>query len=148
MSLILIVFGIIIGLMSISFATAQQQGSYVKNFTVKAFRYGYEPARLVVNQGDVVVITIESEDSIHGFYIEDYGVRQDYIIPGSPQTVAFFADKVGMFRIHCSTICGPLHPFMIAQLEVQPSLRIIASIIGISGLTVAFFAYIWMRKDK
>lgn len=129
------------------FAAAQPADSYVKKFNVKAFRFGYDPDVLVVNQGDIVVITIEAQDAVHGFYIEDYEVRQDFIVPGSPETVSFVADRMGMFRIHCSTICGSLHPFMMAQLIVQPSLRFIASTVGVSSLTIAFFAYIWMREE-
>ena len=135
------------GTIGTGLSAAQQQDSYVKHFTVKAFRFGFDPEILIVNQGDIVIITIESLDAIHGFYIEDYEVRQDFITPGSPEIVSFVADRVGMFRIHCSTICGSLHPFMMAQLEVQPNLRFIGSILGISGLTVSFFAYIWMRRE-
>ncbi len=145
--LISIIIGSAVGLVGISLAEAQQQDSYVKHFTVKAFRFGFDPERLIVNQGDIVIITIESLDAVHGFYIEDYEVRQDFITPGSPETVSFVADKVGMFRIHCSTICGSLHPFMMAQLEVQPNLRFIGSILGISGLTFSFIVYVWMRKE-
>ena len=147
MLLVLIVIGIAVGTVGMGLAAAQQQDSYVKQFTLKAFRFGFEPERLVVNQGDIVVITIESVDAIHGFYIEDYEVRQDFITPGSPETVSFVADRMGMFRIHCSTICGSLHPFMMAQLEVQPNLRFIGSFFVISGLSVSFIAYVWMRKE-
>jgi plastocyanin len=145
--LVLIVIGVTVGIVSMGLAAGQQQDSYVKHFTVKAFRYGFEPDRLVVNQGDIVIITIEAMDAIHGFHIEDYEVRQDFITPASPEIVSFVADKVGMFRIHCSTICGSLHPFMMAQLEVQPNLRFIGGIIVVSGLTVSFIAYVWMRKE-
>lgn len=146
--LILIISGILFAMLSVSFVGAQDQDSYVKHFTVKAFRYGYEPERLVVNQGDIVVITIESVDAVHGFYIEDYEIRQDYITPGSSETLSFVADRMGMFRIHCSTICGSLHPFMTAQLVVQPSLRFIVSALSLSGITAAFIVYAWMRRDE
>ena len=144
--LILIIIGITV-VTGISFVEAQQQDNYVKHFTVKAFRFGFDPERLVVNQGDVVIITIEAIDAVHGFYIEDYEIRQDLITPGSPETISFVADKIGMFRIHCSTICGSLHPFMTAHLEVQPNLRFIGSILGITGLIVSFIAYAWMRRE-
>ena len=146
--LVTLVLGLLIGTTSTGLVMAQSTSdSYVKKFNVKAFRFGYDPAVLVVNQGDIVVITIESQDAVHGFYIEEYDVRQDAIAPGTPQTVSFVADKVGMFRIHCSSICGSLHPFMMGQLIVQPSIRFIGSALGISGLTVAFFAYVWMRSE-
>ncbi|MEE9586375.1 MAG: hypothetical protein V3W09_05670 [Nitrososphaerales archaeon] len=142
-----IIAGLIVGAASTGLAVAQQQESYVKHFTVKAFRYGFDPGVLVVNQGDIVVITIESVDAVHGFYIEDYELREDSIAPRSPRTVSFVADRMGMFRIHCSSICGPLHPFMMGQLVVQPSLRFITSAIGVSSLSAAFIAYVWMKKE-
>lgn len=146
--LILIITGISVATLAVSFIGAQEQDSYVKNFTVKAYRYGYTPERLVVNQGDIVIITIQAVDAVHGFYIEDYEIRKDYITPGSPETISFVADRMGMFRIHCSTICGSLHPFMTAQLEVQPSLRFIISTMSIFGLTSAFVIYLWMRQEE
>ncbi len=147
MLLIIVIAGLILGIVATGLALGQQQESYVKHFNVKAFRYGYEPEILYVNQGDIVIITIESLDAVHGFYIEDYEIREDFIIPRSPKTISFVADKMGMFRIHCSTICGPLHPFMMGQLIVQPSIRFIASAIGLSSLAAAFIAYLWMKKE-
>ncbi len=145
---VVLVIGLLIGtIASTGLALAQPSDSYVKKFVLKAFRFGYSPEVLVVNQGDIVVITVEAQDAVHGFYIEDYEIRVDDVIPGTPQTVSFVADKVGMFRIHCSTICGSLHPFMMAQLIVQPSLRFIGSALSISALSVAFFAYIWMKDE-
>jgi nitrosocyanin len=146
--LVVISIALIIGTVLSNVVLAQPAESYVKKFTVKAFRFGFDPEVLVVNQGDIVVITVEAQDAVHGFYIEDYEVRQDYIVPGSPQTVSFVADRVGMFRIHCSTICGALHPFMMAQLIVQPNFRFIGSALGVSTLTIAFFAYVWIKKES
>ena len=146
--LLFIITGISVSALSISFVGAQEQDSYVKHFTVKAYRYGYEPERLVVNQGDIVIITIQAVDAVHGFYLEDYEIRKDYITPGSPVTISFIADRMGMFRIHCSTICGSLHPFMTAQLEVQPSLRFLISTMSIFGLTSSFIIYLWMRRKE
>jgi len=144
----IIMFWLILGVMSTSFVVAQSQDSYVKTFNVKAFRFGFDPPILVVNQGDIVVITVSAVDSVHGFYIEEYEVKQDSITPNSPRTISFIADKVGMFRIHCSTICGPLHPFMIGQLIVQPSLRFIGSTLFIIGLSASYITYIWLKEDK
>jgi len=141
-------FWVVLGVMSTSFVVAQSQDSYIKNFNVKAFRFGFDPPILVVNQGDIVVITVNAVDAVHGFYIEDYEVRQDSITPNSPITISFIADKVGMFRIHCSTICGPLHPFMIGQLIVQPSLRFIGSTLFLIGISATFITYIWLKEDK
>jgi cytochrome c oxidase subunit 2 len=140
--------GIVIGSVSTGFVFAQSDESYVKQFVVKAFRYGFDPEVIVVNQGDIVVITVESVDAVHGFYIEDYEIREDYIVPRSPRTISFVADRMGMFRIHCSTICGPLHPFMMGQLVVQPSMRFIATAIGATSLSIGFIAFLLVRKEN
>jgi heme/copper-type cytochrome/quinol oxidase subunit 2 len=34
--------------------------------------------------------------------------------------VTFVADRPGRFRLRCSKICGPLHPFMLGDLVVEP----------------------------
>jgi len=143
-----VIAGIVIGSVSTGFVFAQSDESYVKQFVVKAFRYGFDPEVIVVNQGDIVVITVESVDAVHGFYIEDYEIQEDYIVPRSPRTISFVADRMGMFRIHCSTICGPLHPFMMGQLVVQPSIRFMATAIGATSLSIGFIAFLLVRKEN
>ena len=38
----------------------------------KAKQYSYDPHRVVVNRGDTLQISLESEDVTHGFYLEGY----------------------------------------------------------------------------
>lgn len=139
----------IIGLASTGSTLAQPGGDgYVKKFQVKAFRYGYDPATLVVEQGDIVVVTVESVDVAHGFYVEGYDVREDYIVPGEPRVVAFTADKPGKFPIHCSVICGPLRPFQRGQLVVQPNIRFAVGVVGTITVAGLFIAYHWIGKRE
>ncbi|MEW5913539.1 MAG: 4Fe-4S binding protein [Thermodesulfobacteriota bacterium] len=104
-----------------------------------AKRYGYKPERIVVNQGDKVVIKPTSADVTHGFLLDHYNV--DAII--KQQGVAFLkyiwtddkgvkradwdkvssfefiADRAGKFAYRCTQTCGPLHPFMTGELIVR-----------------------------
>ncbi len=93
-----------------------------REFTVSARRFSYSPERLLVHQGDRVVIHLQPLDVTHGFYLEGYGI-QTYATVGGESTAEFVADKPGMFRFRCSETCGPLHPFMVGQLDVQSGTR-------------------------
>lgn len=82
--------------------------------------FGYEPGRIVVNQGETVTFKLKSEDVTHGFYIDGYDVNAKVHF-GQDETVTIVADKPGKFKIRCSSTCGPLHPFMVGELVVEQS---------------------------
>jgi polyferredoxin len=108
---------------------------------LKAAKYGYTPAKIVVNQGDRIVIQPTSLDVTHGFYLDGYPVEftikqqglafQKYTWEdedGSLQTdwdkvsqIEFVADRKGKFIFRCTRICGNLHPFMTGELIVRPN---------------------------
>lgn len=85
---------------------------------VTASQFQFEPGRIVVNQGDTITFKVKSEDVTHGFYIDGYGVDMQ-VKPGDEVTVTISADKLGKFKIRCSSTCGPLHPFMVGELIVE-----------------------------
>lgn len=66
------------------------------------------PGPVVVKKGDTVKIkainNVESDPPIHGLAIEAYGI-QALVNEGKPETIAFKADKAGVFPIICH-----LHP--------------------------------------
>ena len=62
----------------------------IKEFTVKAFKFGYSPDEIIVNKGDKVRIKIENTDVLHGIRIPDLKIRGNDIIE-------FTADKTGEF---------------------------------------------------
>ena len=59
----------------------------------------------------VVRLEITSEDVIHSFVVQAFGVRMD-AVPGRLNTVWFKAEKEGMYYGQCSKICGKDHAFM------------------------------------
>jgi heme/copper-type cytochrome/quinol oxidase subunit 2 len=99
-----------------------------------------------VNKGDHVTITLRSEDTLHGFYLDGYGIDQE-VRPGETIRFTFVATKSGKFGFRCSHTCGVLHPFMIGNLIVAPN-RLFAGSLGlIFGLGLAAFVYIAKKPE-
>jgi cytochrome c oxidase subunit II len=90
----------------------------VKTFEVTASRFKFEPAVLEVTEGDTVVLTLRSSDTIHGLNIKALGVK--IVIPktGEPVQVRFQVPRPGTFEIACSEYCGSGHRRMKGQLVV------------------------------
>jgi heme/copper-type cytochrome/quinol oxidase subunit 2 len=108
--------------------------------TLEAKKYGYSPARIIVNKGDTIVLKPASLDVTHGFRLDGYPV--EFIMrrgatflkytwnddEGKIQAdwdrvneVEFVADKAGKFTFRCTQTCGNLHPFMTGELIVKPN---------------------------
>lgn len=84
----------------------------IKEFTVKAFRFGYTLDTITVNKGDKVKIIINNTDTLHGMRIPDLGIRGD-------ETLEFTADKTGEFDWYCANMCGEKHMQMKGKLIVK-----------------------------
>ena len=59
----------------------------------------------------VVRLEITSQDVIHSFVVQAFGVRMD-AVPGRLNTVWFKAEKEGMYYGQCSKLCGKDHAYM------------------------------------
>ncbi len=92
-----------------------------REITVDARAFAYTPASIEIHRGDTVNLTLESMDAAHGLSIDGYEVNLQ-AEPGRSAHATFVADKVGKFKFRCSISCGPLHPFMIGELQVDPEL--------------------------
>jgi len=107
---------------------------------LEAKKYGYSPARIIVNKGDTIVLKPASRDVTHGFRLDGYPI--EFIMrrgatflkytwkddEGKIQAdwdrvneVEFVADKAGKFTFRCTQTCGNLHPFMTGELIVKPN---------------------------
>jgi len=91
-----------------------------REIRVEARQFAFSPHRLRVRQGDRVIIELAAMDVTHGLYVDGYGVETS-ADPGVPARLEFVADRAGKFRYRCSVTCGPLHPFMIGELVVEPN---------------------------
>jgi len=90
----------------------------VVEFTMVAKQWEFDPATITVNEGDNVVLTIESIDVTHGFTLSEFGVSER-LEPGKSVTIKFTADQTGEFRFFCSVFCGEGHTSMGGTLIVQ-----------------------------
>ena len=90
----------------------------VKEFTMTAKQWEFNPSTITVNKGDRVKLSITSVDVTHGFTISEFGVNSR-LNPGETTDVEFVADKSGTFSFFCSVQCGEGHLGMRGQLIVN-----------------------------
>lgn len=91
--------------------------SQVKEFTMTAKNWDFEPSNISVKKGDKVRLHIKSVDVDHGFTLAAFGVSTT-LKPGETKTVEFVADKVGNHSFFCSVFCGAGHKEMRGTLTV------------------------------
>ncbi len=92
-------------------------------FEITASRFKFEPARVEVEAGDRVLLTLRSADTTHGFAIRALKVKAEIPKGGAPVGVAFVATRVGRFPIECSEYCGLGHKGMRGELVVTEGSR-------------------------
>jgi polyferredoxin/plastocyanin len=85
-----------------------------------AGKYEFSPPRIRVQAGDRVTFRIRSRDVTHGFAVEGTGIEAT-VLPGREARVTVPAERAGKLRYRCSVICGPLHPFMVGEIVVEPN---------------------------
>ena len=90
----------------------------VKEFSMTAKQFEFNPAVITVKQGDRVRLKITSLDVVHGFALPEFNIDQR-LEPGKETTIDFIADKKGEFSFHCSVICGQGHKEMTGKLVVE-----------------------------
>jgi heme/copper-type cytochrome/quinol oxidase subunit 2 len=100
-------------------ATAQDQGPTAKPFSVGVHRFAFEPARIEVNQNDLVKIDLHTDDIAHSLTIDEYRIAKR-VEPAHPVTFEFRADRAGTFRYYCNLQiedgCRQMH----GELVVRP----------------------------
>jgi heme/copper-type cytochrome/quinol oxidase subunit 2 len=82
-------------------SAVQDQAPTAKPFAIRAHRYAFEPARIEVNQDDLVKIELRTNDIAHSLTIDDYRIAKR-VGPDAPVTFEFRADKAGTFPFYCS----------------------------------------------
>jgi len=85
---------------------------------VQARRFEYEPARLVLQLGQPVVLELVSLDCHHGFSAPGLGLRAD-IVPGAPARLRFVPAQAGTFPFHCDVFCGEGHEDMSGEIVIE-----------------------------
>ncbi len=74
---------------------------------------------LHVPVGQMVRLTMASEDVIHSFFVPAFRIKRD-VVPGHYNTVSFQATKPGRYHLFCAEYCGTQHSGMIGWVTVMP----------------------------
>ena len=98
--------------------TLEFESSETKEFDIIAKRWDFSPNMITVNEGDNVILNIESIDVTHGFTISGFGVSEQ-LVPGNTVKIEFVADKKGTFSFFCNIFCGSGHSGMKGTLVVE-----------------------------
>ncbi|MFA6081166.1 MAG: cupredoxin domain-containing protein [Patescibacteria group bacterium] len=101
-----------------SAVTTTTSSNPVREFTMTAKQWAFDPAIITVKQGDKVKLKITSIDVTHGFALSEFNVKVD-LVPNKEETVEFIADKKGEFNFFCSVLCGEGHRDMKGKLVVE-----------------------------
>ena len=73
---------------------------------------------LHVPAGEPVRLNMTSQDVIHSLYLPALRIKQD-VLPGRYTSLWFIADRVGVYRVHCTQFCGADHSLMGGALYVM-----------------------------
>src|SRR2546425_2321653 len=75
-------------------------------------------AAIKVPVGKPIKLIMRSRDVIHNFFVRELRMKQD-IVPGMEIPFHFQADKIGVYEVPCSELCGLGHHQMRTTLEVM-----------------------------
>lgn len=124
----------------------------VREVIIEAKRFAYSPERISVRRGDRVVMRLQPQDVTHGLYVDGYGV-DTHAMPTEEGVLQFTASNAGLYRFRCSVTCGPLHPFMVGELNVhsgasQTNTPFLGA--AMAGLVVGAgtLAFVWKGKER
>ena len=75
-------------------------------------------ASLKVPVGKPIELILHSRDVIHNFFVRELRMKQD-LVPGMEIPIHFQADKVGIYEVPCSELCGLGHFQMRTTMQVM-----------------------------
>ena len=101
---------------ALTFLVRAQEGDE-RHYTVSAHKYAFSPARVDVQQDDLVRVTFSTNDIPHSFTIDKYRIAKR-VEPGKPIVFEFRADQPGRFPIYCNLTTDDGCRKMIGELVV------------------------------
>lgn len=119
--LLLVLFAVLAAVVLLAPLPLHAARPAVRHLRLEARSFAFEPGVIRVNQGDRVILELESMDVTHSLYLDDYGLEV-VSEPGRTARLEFVADRVGKSKFRCSIACGTMHPFMVGELVVTPNL--------------------------
>jgi plastocyanin/ferredoxin len=143
--LVLIVSVLAVGFLSSFFPPARASEEPI-TVDMEAYQFGFSPERIYVRVGQPVTFRVTSRDVTHGFYIDGKDIKVDVPLGEITTVGPVTFDDAGKFKIRCATLCGPLHPFMVAEVIVEPAFALnsfhIFSLLVVA-LAVGMLIYLW-----
>lgn len=135
---------VITGLMSLllisypSFLTfsALENKAQDRTIFIQARQYEFTPSRIEARLGDTLTIILQSNDSRHGFFIDELDIDQQINVQ-APVSVKVVLNQTGTFTFLCNVPCGSYHPYMNGKLYVDPNIQYIAFATVLSIVTIA-----------
>lgn len=82
--------------------TAVIEKSVVKEITVTASNFAFNPKSITVDKGDTVKLTLKDAQGTHNWKIDEFNTNTRILNSGEEQVITFVADKSGSFEYYCS----------------------------------------------
>ena len=99
-------------------STQAEPTGIVREFTIDARIWEFEPSTIEADEGDTVRITLVSEDVSHGIFIPQFGFDLK-AGAGENATGEFVAGSKGTYAFRCNVFCGEGHMGMVGTLVVN-----------------------------
>ncbi len=97
-----------------------RQQSSPRVVRITAERFSFSPSEITVQLGEEIDLRIESEDTSHGFRLNEANI--DAVVPkrgDGELSVLFRPERAGRYAFECSRMCGAGHDFMRGVLVVR-----------------------------
>jgi plastocyanin domain-containing protein len=98
--------------------SSQEQAPNRREFTLTVKNYRYAPGRIEVAQGDLVKLTVKSEDVDYSLTIDAYRVSRR-VPAGGMTTIEFLADRAGTFEYYSNLTSDERHAETKGELVVR-----------------------------
>ena len=109
---------LLLGAAAMSHQQDPAAASAPRTIEVVAKRFGFEPSRIEVTEGERVRLVVKSEDGVHGLEIKKFRVEKKIPRGGEEVIIEFVAAAAGEYPVLCSEYCGKGHEDMKGTLVV------------------------------
>jgi len=115
-----LLFALAVAIVAAPRATAQDAAPAVpaRKITITAKKYEFSPAKIEMKVGEPVEITLQAEDTTHGFTCKELGVEKVVVEQGKSQSFVVTPQKAGTYEFKCAKWCGFGHGKMKGEILV------------------------------
>jgi cytochrome c oxidase subunit 2 len=79
--------------------------------------YGITTEELYLQEGQQVILRMQSRDVIHSFWVPEFRIKQD-VLPGRTTEYRITPTLIGAYKVRCAELCGASHSYMLANVKV------------------------------